>query len=177
MRHVPILAALLLAVPAIACAQGSAPAPPPPGVLVTSTPDYLAAAAAGDLYEITSSNLVLRGEGGSAEVRRFAQMMVTDHQNATTQLRTTAESLGLRPAVPTMTPQQQAMIEQLQAANGVQRDRLYVTQQVQAHRQALALHQGYLRGGDQPALRDVARQAAQVVEGHLKQVQALQGGG
>jgi len=144
---------------------------------VATAAEYLAAAAAGDLYVKTASELVMRGEGGSAEVRRFAQKMAIDYQNTSMQLRTVAQAAGLRLGVPVMTAQQQAMIEQLQSANGAQRERVYMSQQVTGHPQALALHQGYARNGDRPDIRAVALMAAQVVEGHLPELQRLTAGG
>lgn len=179
MRCVAAIAAVLLVspLPVVAQTAGGQAGTVAPGAPVTTATEYLAAAAAGDLYERTSSELVMRGEGGSAEVRQFAQKMVVDHQNMSVQLRTAAEGAGLRMGVPVMTPQQQAMIEQLQAASGAQRERIYLTQQVTAHRQALALHQGYAAGGDRPELQALARTAAQVVEGHLLELQRLTSGG
>lgn len=181
MRYGVAIAAMLLAAPISLAAQtggqmGTGPVRGSVAVPVTAAVEYVAAAAAGDLYEKTSSELVLRNEAGAPEVKRFAQKMVNDHQNLGTQLRTVADSLGVRPGVPTMSPQQQAMIAQLQAATGAQRDRVYLVQQGQAHREALALHQGYAAGGDQAALREVARMAAQVVEGHLMELDRVAGG-
>jgi putative membrane protein len=174
MRHVLVWVALVLAAPIPGRAQ---PAPPAAaGTAVTEARDYVAAAAAGDLFERTAGALVLRHDGAPEGVQRFAQKMITDHHNMTVMLRRVAEGAGVRPGVPAMRQVQQAMIEQLQAATGAERARIYLIQQEEAHRQALLLHRGYANVGDVQALREHARMAAQIVEGHIMELGRLQGG-
>jgi putative membrane protein len=45
--------------------------------------------------------------------------------------------------------------------------------QIQAHQQALQLHQGYASGGDTPALRTAATNIVPVVQNHLTMLQSL----
>ncbi len=47
-------------------------------------------------------------------------------------------------------------------------DALYLRQQANAHAAALALHSRYARAGDSKRLRRSAREAAAVVEGHIR---------
>jgi putative membrane protein len=175
MRHVVVLIAALLAVPAAGLSQVSPRAPlGQVGDAVTIARDYVAAASASDLFERTASDFVLRGDGTSPGVRRYAQKMITDHHNMTVMLHRVAESVGVRPGVPAMTPLQQSRIELLQATSGAQRERTYLIQQMEAHQEALLLHRGYATAGDVQALRDQARMAAQIVEGHLMELRRLQ---
>ena len=55
----------------------------------------------------------------------------------------------------------------LRAARGPARDRLYIAQQKDAHRDALALMESYGRGGDARPLRMAATKIAPVVRMHL----------
>lgn len=175
------LAALLLAAPLPALAQAppaaTAPAAAPSAAataMPTTAAEYLAMAAAGDLYEKTSSQMMLETPQANAELRRFAQEMVEDHTDTTNRLTQAAQRAGVPPpGTPRMTPQHQAMVEQLRAANGAQRDRIYLSQQMQAHQQALALHQAYAQRGDNPALREAAQLTAQAVQDHLQMLQRL----
>lgn len=138
---------------------------------------YVAAAGASDLYERTSSQLVLR-DARRPEVRRFAQMMIADHGKTTSQIKPAAMKSGVRVAPPPrLKAEQQAMIDALRAAPAGQREQLYLTQQVDAHRQALALHKGYASGGDKPALKAVAATAVPIVQNHLREVERLGGSG
>jgi putative membrane protein len=64
------------------------------------------------------------------------------------------------------------MLDQLRAA-GPNFDVAFRDIQVQAHQEALTLHQNYSTGGDNPALRTVAAAAAPIVQQHLTAAQAL----
>lgn len=64
-------------------------------------------------------------------------------------------------------PAQAEMVAQLKAASGAAGDKAYVTEQKQAHDQALALHQSYAAAGTAPPLRAAAAKIVQVVQTHI----------
>jgi putative membrane protein len=132
---------------------------------------YVQMAAASDLFEIQSSNLA-RTRAQSPEVRQFAEMLVAHHTQMTAQLMAAASAAGV-PVVPTLMPMQVRMMTQLQSASGAGFDRVYMTQQVQAHEMALALHGNYARNGDTVALRTVASAATPIVQQHLDRARQL----
>jgi putative membrane protein len=132
---------------------------------------YVQMAAASDLYEIQSSQLAL-SRAQSPEIRAFAQMLVEHHTATSHQVAAAATAAGTPPRASLM-PMQAKMIAQLQAANGAAFDRLFVSQQVQAHTMALALHSNYATNGDTPSLRTVAAAAAPVVRQHLERARTL----
>jgi putative membrane protein len=71
-------------------------------------------------------------------------------------------------------PQQQALLDQERAAgSGAAFDMAFQQIQIQAHQQALMLHQNYAASGDVPALRTVAGQIVPVVQMHLNALQSL----
>lgn len=147
------------------------------GTATTSTPaapEYLRMAGASDLYEIQSSQMLLQSTQ-NADLRRFAQMMIQDHTRTTEQLASAAQAAGMTVAPPKLDSRQDAMVRELQAASGPARDRLYTTQQVAAHQEALNLHSGYASSGDKAELRAVAAQAAPVVQQHLAEIQRIAG--
>ena len=138
------------------------------GAVIASppTPVYLAKAGAGDLYEKTSSQIVL-GSTHNPGIRRFANMMVTDHSKSTMMVKSAAMRSGLHPSAPMLDPMQRKMVADLQRARGPMRDRMYVDQQKQAHAMALALHQEYASTGSAPALRHAAGDIVPVVQHHI----------
>jgi putative membrane protein len=138
----------------------------------TTAPAFVAAAGASDLYEIQSSQLVLQG-AQNADIRRFAQMMVSDHTMTTQQVTAAAQSAGLNPPPPQLDAAKRDMIQQLQSASGADRERLYARQQVMAHQEALALHSSYARDGDNAALKAVAQQAVPIIQRHLAEIQRI----
>lgn len=132
---------------------------------------YMTMAAASDLFEINSSQVALQRSQNDG-LRTFAQMLIVDHTRTTEQLTAAARSANVTPPPPQLDAQKQQMIAELQSAADF--DRTFVTQQVMAHQQALALHSAYAENGDDPALRRVAASAVPVIRGHLAQVQRMQ---
>ncbi|HYF22285.1 MAG TPA: DUF4142 domain-containing protein [Caulobacteraceae bacterium] len=146
----------------------------PNAAAMRDAPDYVRMAGSSDLFEIQSSQAALQ-TSQNAEVRRFAQMMIDHHTMTTSEVTAAARSSGMTPPPPALAPHHAALLRQLQATAGAARERLYVQQQVTAHQKALALHTGYSRGGDTPALKAVAARAVTVVQQHLTDAQRLRG--
>lgn len=158
-----------------ACQSAAPPAPPPPVDLTNPlmSPGYLSQAGSSDQFEIQSGQLAQQMSQNPA-VRNFGNMLVADHTRSTRMLVAAAQSAGLTPPPPALLPPQQAMLDQLRAAgSGPSFDMAFQQAQIQAHQQALQLHQGYAAQGDVPALRTAAGQIVPVVQMHLQQVQAL----
>jgi putative membrane protein len=156
-----LLTAALLAVPAIAAAQ-SAP----------TAATYVMKAGAGDQYEIQSSKLVLQTTANPA-LKQFANMMVSDHQKSTADVKAAALKSRLAPKPPMLDAMGRKNIAALKASTGAARDKLYVTQQKTAHQNALALHQGYAASGSAPALKQVAATIAPTVQHHIEMLSSM----
>lgn len=147
-----IIAALFVALPVAAHAE---------------TPSaYVAAAGASDLFEQTSSKLVLQTTR-DAKVRSFATMMVQDHSKSTGMVKAAAAKSGIKAAPPQLTADQQAKIASLTKATGTARDQLYWQQQKAAHSMALQLHQTYASTGTAAPLKATAAQIVPVVKHHI----------
>ena len=168
--------ALLLSVAAVAMAAGCAPKPPPAPPVDTSSPtyapNYLSVAGSSDQFEIQSGQLAQQ-MSQNAGIRQIGQMLVADHTTSTQQLMAAAQSAGITPPPPALLPQHQALLQQIQSAPPGQFDMVFRDVQIQAHQQALALHQAYASGGDTPALRNAATGIVPVVQNHLNMLQQL----
>ena len=134
--------------------------------------EYVMKAGASDLYEKKSSQLVL-GSTKNSGVRKFANMMVTDHGKSTMMVKTAAMKAGMHPAPPMLDSKQQGMMSELMAAKGADRDRMYVDQQKAAHQEALSLQQDYASSGDTPSLRMAAGKIVPVVQQHIAMLNAM----
>jgi putative membrane protein len=131
-------------------------------------------AAASDLYEIQAGTLAAE-KARNADVKAFAQMLVADHTRSSTELKTAAAQSDPAVTPPTTLPaDKQAKIDALKAATGADFDRLFLTQQVEAHSAALDLLRGYASGGTSEPLKAFAGKAAPIVEAHLQKAQQLQ---
>ena len=138
----------------------------------TMAPDFVKQAGASDLFEKTSSKLVLTS-AKNPKIRDFAQMMIKDHTQSTADVKAAASADGLKPGAPKLMPDQAKMIADLKAAKPADREKLYATQQVTAHGNTLDLMQAYADGGDKPHLKGVAGKIVPVVQTHLTEAKSL----
>ena len=162
-------AATLAAIAAPVYAQPA----PPPAAAVTSTHDFVTAAAQSDEYERRAGRMA-ESMARSPRVKAFGARMVHDHTMTTRNLQAALRRAGKPvPPPPPLTPDQQGMLDQLKSA-GPSFDSTYIQQQVRAHQQALALLQGYAHSGDNPIIRDAARKTLPLIRHHLMMAQNLQ---
>ena len=173
-----IAAAALLSFAAAPIMAQTAPGQPAPmsgapaAAPATTGADYVAKAGASDLYERTSSQLMLSSTR-SAKIREFATMMLRDHVKSTADVKRAAAAARVRVPAPKLEPEQARMIAELRAASGTERDQVYVQQQQTAHDKALALHSGYAQSGDAESLRAVAAATAPVVQHHIEMLKTM----
>jgi putative membrane protein len=167
-----IAAASLAAAGAFAVpASATLPTPPQSAATAQAQP-YLFYAGAGDVFEITSS-MILLNKSTNPQVRAYASMLIDHHSRTTNLALANAKAAGVMAPPPELSAMQKGMIGALHAAAPAAIDRLYLQQQVPAHQQALALQSGYARSGDVPTLRQTAQGAVPIVQGHLTQAQQL----
>ena len=144
--------ALLIAAPA--AAQVMAPA------------EYVATAGASDLYEITSSQLVLQSTS-DPKVRQFAQEMIAQHTKSTAEVKAAAAKARVDAPPPALNPVQTELVAELQAENGPARDAAYIAQQKESHQQALNVQKAYAAEGTSAPLKAAARMVVPIVQSHI----------
>ena len=136
-------------------------------------PGYLSMAASSDMFEMQSAQLAHQ-MAQSPAIHNFATMLQTDHSRSTQMLMAAAAAAGIPAPQPMLLPQHQTMLDQLRASgSGQSFDMAFQQIQVQAHNQALALHQNYATSGDVPALRTTAGQIVPVIQKHLNMAQSM----
>ena len=160
--------------------QGGTQAAPTAGARaeVVNAAEFVRMAAMSDMFEIESSRLAGQ-RSQNAQVKEFAQHMMRDHQKTTTELQQMIRQASAAPLSGMQMPQSldqrhQAMVQQLQGAQGAQFDHLYAQQQVQAHQMAVDLFRNYGQSGDNAALKQWASQTLPTLQQHLQQAQQLQ---
>lgn len=171
MKHLFASAAALALLSA--CASNPPPAPPVDTSSPLYAPNYLGMAGSSDQFEIQSGQLAQQMSQNPA-IRQMGQMLVADHTNSTQQLMAAAQSAGIAAPPPAMRPEHAAMLQQIQSAPPGQFDMIFRDVQIQAHQQALQLHQNYAASGDVPALRATAGAIVPVVQNHLNMLQGMQ---
>ena len=138
----------------------------PAAAQVMTPSEYVTTAGASDLYERTSSQIVLESTQ-NPQLRDFARMMIAHHTKSTADVTAAARQSRIRPMPPRLTPAQAEMVAQLTAETGMARDAAYIAQQKAAHGQALNVQKAYAMEGTAPALRRAAGGIVPVVESHI----------
>ena len=148
-------------------AAGTATPPAAAAAPAVSAQSYVADAAAGDQFEIQTSELVLKQTKNNA-VRAFAQQMVSDHTASTGRLLTLAKAASLTVPGSGLKAAQQNNIMALRDA-GANMDQVYINQQRAAHAEAIALHQSAASNVDMPGpLTEFANNVLPVVQAHAR---------
>lgn len=144
----------------------------PAAAQVMTPAEYVMAAGAGDLYEITSSQVLLETTQ-DPKLRSFAQMMITDHTKSTADVKAAATRSRVKAMPPKLNPLQQELITELRAEQGPARDAAYVAQQKASHGQALNVQKAYAMEGTAPALKAAAATIIPVVEHHIMELKSM----
>src|SRR5215204_692425 len=96
-------------------------------------PAFAQKAAMSDMFEIESSKLAVE-KSEDADVKAFAQQMITDHSKASEELMATLQQAGSDIAVPAMLDgPHRDKLEKLTSATGNDFDAEYVSMQVAGH--------------------------------------------
>lgn len=133
---------------------------------------YLDKAAAGDSFEIQSSQAILKTTANK-DIKEFAKMMIAAHEKSTKELKSAADKIKLAAGSPALTTDQQTELDRIAAARGADADKLYLDAQRDAHKDALDLHKHYASDGDTPSLKAVAATIAPIVQSHLDALDKL----
>jgi putative membrane protein len=140
---------------------------------VPSTPDFVKTAASSDLYEVAAGKLA--SEKGQAEaVKAFGQHMVEAHSKTTEELKGIVQSEKLDVKLPTeANKKQQDMLKALTEAKPEEFDRIYIKQQIKAHKKAADLFDKYAERGDNAALKQFAANTLPAIKRHLEEAEKL----
>jgi putative membrane protein len=100
-------------------------------------------------------------------------MMVIDHTALGNEAQPVIAKAGKTPPSD-LDQRRQGLLDNLRAAASADFDRIYINQQVAAHKETLTLLSGYAQNGDDAGLKDLATKATPKVQGHLDKAQSLQ---
>ena len=155
-----------------ACAATAAPASAGPQDITDA--QFLGAAAQSNRFEIVTGQLAAR-RGDSRAVRRLGRQFARHHSTQLELGSAVAAKLGVS-VPPGLAPARARDVQRLQRRRGHAFDRLWLTVQRAAHREAIALH---LRGaltGDTTDVRTLAITGLPVIGQHFGELQATRGG-
>jgi putative membrane protein len=123
-----------------------------------------------DLAEIAIGQLAEQ-RAQHAATKSMAQMTISDHQKALSQLKTVASQAGITlPTAPNAT--QQAQAAQLKSVSASQFDATYDSDQVQGHKLSISQTNTEIASGSSTAVKNFARVYLPVAEKHLQMAES-----
>jgi putative membrane protein len=126
----------------------------------------------GNTYEIEAGKLAEQ-KAHSPDVKAFARMMVHDHTALGEEAKPVIAKAGQTP--PTgLDQRRQGLLDNLKAAGPQDFDKMYIDQQVAAHKETVSLLTGYNQHGSDADLKALAAKATPIVQRHLDRAQELQ---
>ncbi|HEX3365682.1 DUF4142 domain-containing protein, partial [Phenylobacterium sp.] len=136
------------------------------------TAAFVSNASQSDMYEIQAAQIAEK-RSKNADIKAFARMMIKDHTASTKAMTPLAAAAGQTPAAK-LDDRRQGFIDHLNKASDADFDKVYIDQQVAAHKEALDLMNGYAKDGSDAGLKGGAAKIAPTVQMHLDKITALQ---
>jgi putative membrane protein len=144
--------------------------------MTSKAKDFIPAAAVSDMYEVEAAKIAEQ-RSQNPDVKAFARKMVTAHTGTTKELKATLATAKIDVTPPSaLDDRRQGMIDELRGAKDTDFDGRYMSQQIDAHNEALILMQGFAKDGDNADLKDFAGKTASAVQTHLDMAKKIYGG-
>ncbi|CAN5158405.1 hypothetical protein BH10PSE2_BH10PSE2_14370 [soil metagenome] len=117
---------------------------------------FVTGLATSDMYELQAAKIAAT-KSSNVGVKALAAMITTDHTASSTKLKSIAPTAAPDTALPTALDQRrQGLIDNLNGATAADFDKVFLTQQVAAHNEALTMLNGFKDNTDAPALASLA---------------------
>jgi putative membrane protein len=140
--------------------------------IAPTTADFVKEVAMSDMTEVAAAKIAQ--ERGSAEEKKFAAQMLTDHTKTSTELKGLVRG-GEGIEIPSaLDSSHQSKVDKLGETKPESFASQYDPMQVSAHKDAVSLFERYAKGGDNPKLKDWAGKTLPTLQHHLEMAQAME---
>lgn len=134
---------------------------------------FVSSLAMSDMYELQAAEIAA-AKSSNAGVKELAGMLKTDHTASTAKLKSIAPTEAADTTLPTgLDERRQGLIDNLTAATPADFDRVFLTQQVAAHNEALTLLNGFKDHSETPGLAGLAGEIIPKVTMHRDHAQQM----
>ena len=134
---------------------------------------FVTALAISDMYELQGAEIAM-AKSSTAGIDELAGMIKTDHTASSAKLKTIAPAEAADTPLPAaLDERRQGLIDNLNAAAPADFDRVYLTQQVAAHDEALTLLNGFKDHSETPGLAALATEIIPKVTMHRDHAQRM----
>ncbi|GHA63440.1 hypothetical protein GCM10007389_14970 [Pontibacter akesuensis] len=139
---------------------------------MTNVSDFMTKAASSNMLEIQAGQLAQQ-KGQMKEVKDYAQMIVTDHQQATQKLTQLAQQNNI--VLPdSMSQEHMNMLEELRGKTGQEFDREYMNLMVSSHEEAVSLFENASNELENQEVKSFASSTLPKLRQHLDRAQQLE---
>lgn len=129
-------------------------------------------AARGGIAEVEMGKLAEK-KADNAEVKRFAERMVKDHEEANRKLESAAKG-KTKGGLPTKPDEKDRMaMREAEGLSGAKFDQAYMRDQIDAHVRTVELFQREAKDGQDQELRRLAEQTLPMLQEHLKEARRV----
>ena len=129
--------------------------------------------AMSDMYELEAAKIA-SSRSSNAGVKELAAMITTDHTASTEKLKAAAPAEAPDVALPTqLDERRKGLLDNLNSATNADFDKVWLTQQVAAHNEALTMLNGYKDNTATPRLAALAGEIIPKVTAHRDHAQQL----
>ncbi|MBI1301484.1 MAG: DUF4142 domain-containing protein [Alphaproteobacteria bacterium] len=139
------------------------------------TEEFIRKAALSNMFEIESSKIAST-RAAAPSTKAFADLMISDHTKAGDELKSAVResnlSLDLVPA--TLDSKHQDKINSLLEESGEDFDEEYLSQQEDAHEEAVSLFEDYAKDGNNVAIRKFAQDTLPTLRMHKEHADELE---
>ena len=137
-----------------------------------TTGGFVTALATSDMYELEAAKIAA-SKSSNAKVKDLAAMITKDHTASTAKLKSLAPTEAADTTLPTaLDERHKGLIDNLNAASATDFDKVWLTQQVAAHNEALTLLNGFKDHSETPGLAGLAGEIIPKVTMHRDAAQA-----
>jgi len=137
--------------------------------------EFVIKAASGGMFEVESGKLA-KDMASAADVKKFAERMVADHEKANKELMEVAKKANL--GIPTaMLDEHKKLLERVRGVKGADFDRAYMDTQLTAHEEAVALFTSAAKSAKDAGVRAFAEKTLPVIKEHHEHAKKHASGG
>ncbi|MBJ6111027.1 DUF4142 domain-containing protein [Hymenobacter sp. BT523] len=133
---------------------------------------FLTNAASSDMLEIRAGQMASQ-KATSADVRKYAQMMVSQHNQSSQELKAVAAPLGVK-MPETMLPVHQAMADRLLNKSGKNFDETYMDLMEKAHQMDVAMFEVKSKAAESPNVQAFATKTLPMLRSHHDMANSLE---
>lgn len=144
----------------------------PTSTAAMSDDDFLKEAAMGGMEEVELGK-VAGTKGTDPEVKKFGQMMVTDHSKANEELKALAAKKNVQ--LPTaLDAKHQSDLDAMKAKSGKDFDTAYVTNMIEDHEKDVAAFESKSQNATDPDIKAWATKTLPTLKKHLETIRSVQ---